>query len=89
VYHNCVSTVYRYIIGSVVVDLARYSGAEERIAEVDVPTLNWVPCGGIRRLVSFGWQAPLESVDYWPMVKLNPKTFGGKPKLVAVFGCDW
>jgi hypothetical protein len=57
-------------------------------AEAAVTTSNWKPCGGARRLVSFGWQAWLESVDYWPMVNINSKTFGGKPELVAVFGCD-
>jgi hypothetical protein len=30
----------------------------------------------------------MESVDNWPMATLILKTFGGKPKPVAVFGRD-
>ena len=34
------------------------------------------------------YRALMESVGYWTMSNINPKTLGGKPKPIAVFGRD-
>jgi hypothetical protein len=34
------------------------------------------------------YRALLESVGYWTMSNINPKTFGGKPKPVTASGRD-
>jgi len=34
------------------------------------------------------YRALMESVGYWTMSNINPKTFGGKPKSVTVSGRD-
>jgi len=34
------------------------------------------------------YRALMESVGYWTMSNINPKTFGGKPKPVTVSGRD-
>lgn len=70
-YRTRVSTVYRRTFASVRWGPACPAEQRNITVEADAPTLNWEPCGGARRLVSPGWQALLESVDYWPMVNIN------------------